>query len=212
MTVLIRRAGAGEARTLREIRLAALEDSPSAFGSTYAAEAQLRDEDWDARARRGSAGSDRTTFFAAIEGHVVGLVGGFRGHGPDDSIVEVVSMWTAPPARRSGVGRLLVEAVLDWADATGAVAAELWVTRGNEAAQALYESTGFRETGDHQPLPSDPCKDEIRMRCGLRDPAEARAILTDAVGEPHDPGLFMTPMESFKELGRAALDGLPPTT
>ena len=39
----------------------------------------------------------------------------------------------------------------------------LWVTRGNAPAQLLYESMGFRETGEYQPLPSDPCADEIRM-------------------------------------------------
>jgi hypothetical protein len=31
----------------------------------------------------------------------------------------------------------------------------------------LYEATGFRLTGDYQPLPSDPCKDELRMRRAL---------------------------------------------
>ena len=44
---------------------------------------------------------------------------------------------------------------------------ELWVTRGNDPARHLYESMGFVETGDHQPLPSDPCKDEIRMVLAL---------------------------------------------
>jgi ATP-dependent DNA helicase PIF1 len=35
--------------------------------------------------------------------------------------------------------------------------------RGNERAVAFYESVGFALTTDHQPLPSDPCKDELRM-------------------------------------------------
>lgn len=47
------------------------------------------------------------------------------------------------------------------------VAVELWVTRGNDAAVRLYETAGFRLTGGHQPLPSDPCKDELRMRLPL---------------------------------------------
>jgi hypothetical protein len=37
------------------------------------------------------------------------------------------------------------------------------VTRGNAPAHGLYQSMGFRETGGYQPLPSDPCKDEVRM-------------------------------------------------
>jgi ribosomal protein S18 acetylase RimI-like enzyme len=37
------------------------------------------------------------------------------------------------------------------------------VTHGNDRAQRFYERTGFTVTGDVQPLPSDPCKNEIRM-------------------------------------------------
>ena len=72
-------------------------------------------------------------------------------------------MWTNPAARRTGTGRLLVQAVLDWSAATGAHTVGLWVTRGNEPAQRLYEAMGFTETGDFQPLPSDPCQDELRV-------------------------------------------------
>jgi GNAT superfamily N-acetyltransferase len=55
-----------------------------------------------------------------------------------------------------------VQAVIDWATEAHTTVA-LWVTRGNDPAHALYTSMGFRETGEYQPLPSDPCKDEIRM-------------------------------------------------
>jgi ribosomal protein S18 acetylase RimI-like enzyme len=58
----------------------------------------------------------------------------------------------------------LVDAVLGWARQSGASTVELWVTRGNDAAVRLYEAHGFLPTGHHQPLPSDPCKDELRMR------------------------------------------------
>ncbi len=73
-------------------------------------------------------------------------------------------MWTAPDNRRAGAARQLVAAVLEWAWATSAESVELWVTKGNDPAIKLYKSAGFRETGDHQALPSDPCKDEVRMR------------------------------------------------
>ena len=86
---------------------------------------------------------------------------------PTAPTVELVSMWTAPLARRSGFGRKLIEAVLSWATKLGATSVELWVTRGNNLALALYEAIGFRETGEHQTLPSDPCKDEIRMTLRL---------------------------------------------
>ena len=54
-----------------------------------------------------------------------------------------------------------MDAVVAWA---GDDPVELWVTRGNDPAIALYERCGFSLTDEVQPLPSDPCKDEIRMR------------------------------------------------
>ena len=48
----------------------------------------------------------------------------------------------------------------------------LWVTQGNEPAQRFYESLGFVVVAGHQPLASDPCKDEIRMALEL-DPEAA---------------------------------------
>lgn len=161
--ISVRRIGADEQAALRAVRLAALSDSPSAFGSTFEAEAAQPVQHWVERARQGSAGDESATFFATVDGRVVGLVGAYR---PDraGAVVELVSMWVAPEARGSGVARRLVDAVLDWARAGSAGAVELWVTRGNGPAIELYKGAGFRETGDHQPLPSDPCTDEVRMR------------------------------------------------
>jgi GNAT superfamily N-acetyltransferase len=77
-------------------------------------------------------------------------------------------MWVAPAHRRAGIAANLVEAVVGWASDNNATSVEFWVTRGNQAAVRLYEAAGFRATGEYQPLPSDPCKDELRMRRALR--------------------------------------------
>jgi GNAT superfamily N-acetyltransferase len=163
---LVRRVRSDEHELLRTTRLAALKDAPYAFGSTYAAESGRPDTEWEARARAGAEGAERATFFAAADGEIVGLVGGVRADGQRE-VVDLVSMWTEPAARRRGVGRALVHAVLDWARATNATAVELWVTQGNGPAQHLYESLGFRATGVTQPLPSDPAHEELRMRLDL---------------------------------------------
>ena len=63
--------------------------------------------------------------------------------------------------RGRGVGERLVETVIDHA-AGGELL--LWVTRGNDNAQRLYERCGFVVTTETQALPSDPCKEEVRMR------------------------------------------------
>jgi len=171
--VVVRRVTAADGSLLRDLRLRALEDAPAAFASTYAAEVERRQAEWDDRAADGASGPDRFTGLALDGDAGVGLVGGFRneddGHHAD---IDLVSMWVAPSHRGTGVAALLVEAVLDWAcDEAQARVVGLWVTRGNTAAQRLYERLGFVETGDVQPLPSDPCKDEVRMVFGLRAPS-----------------------------------------
>ena len=164
--IVVRRIRPGEADALRAVRLAALAESPSAFGSTHAEESTLTAEEWTGRARAGSDGSERAMFFAVADGEIVGLAGGYR-LGPASGVVELVSMWTDPTARRGGAGRLLIDAVLGWAKACGAGEVQLWVTRGNTAAETLYRAVGFTETGDYQPLPSDPCREETRMTIAL---------------------------------------------
>jgi GNAT superfamily N-acetyltransferase len=151
---------------LRAIRLAALSESPFAFASSYESESALSDEQWEARARAGAAGCDRSSFVAVVKDQIVGLIGAFRpeAHEP---VIELVSMWTSPTARRAGVASALVRGVLAWARDCSATTVHLWVTRGNVPAQRMYESMGFRETGESQPLPSDASLHELGMTLDL---------------------------------------------
>lgn len=166
----VRRITTRDATNLKSLRLAALEDAPSAFGSSYAAEAKRPDAEWSDRATAGSHGSDRATFLARLDGEFdgefVGLVGGYRAE-PSSPVVELVSMWVAPHARRRGVAAVLVDAVRAWAVDTNATTISLWVTSGNTPAELLYSSIGFVATGEVQPLPSDPSRDEARMELPL---------------------------------------------
>lgn len=174
---------------LRTTRLAALADSPAAFGSTLERELGFDDAEWNARARASSAGRQRTLLLAERTGTPagatpIGLVGGFRdeaepagtGNPRAADVVHLVSMWTAPAARGVGVGAALVAVVLDWAAETGADRVELWVVRGNDVAQRLYERSGFTVTDDHQPHPNDPCASEVRMVRHLSRRAEVPPV------------------------------------
>lgn len=170
--VEVRRVTSTDAARLKRVRLAALEDAPSAFGSTHEAEATQSDDDWAQRAIAGSGGSGRATFFAQLDDQIVGLVGGHR-ETQASPVVELVSMWVAPHVRGHGVGALLVEAVTTWARETNATKVSLWVTSGNTPAELLYESKGFVRTGERQPLPSDPSRDEARMDLTLHESSSA---------------------------------------
>ena len=76
---------------------------------------------------------------------------------------QLVSMWTAPTHRRRGVGRLLVNAVLDWAKQREVKTLLLMVTSTNNSATRFYEQLGFTMTGRTEPYPNNPAMLEHEM-------------------------------------------------
>lgn len=140
MTTTIRRLGPGDEKTLRTIRLEALEDEPDAFGSSYEREAARAIEDWQQWFTGGAA------FIAEVDGTPVGLAAGYRDG--DSSVVYLVSMWVRTPHRGSGAADELVRAVLAWAESEGVAAVKLTVVGGNIRASKLYERHGFYPSGN----------------------------------------------------------------
>jgi GNAT superfamily N-acetyltransferase len=163
--VTVRRLVPDEWRELRRIRLAALSESPSAFGSTYAQDAALTESDWRGRLEPDSSrGAVFGAHLPGATGTLVGLSGGYVDDPPAaGGTVELVSMWVSPDVRGLRVGQALVAAVLAWARAQGAERVHLWVTEGNLSAERLYQRCGFLGTGETAPLPSDPRRTEIGM-------------------------------------------------
>jgi ribosomal protein S18 acetylase RimI-like enzyme len=155
--VVVREVTQEDWETLRDVRLAALREAPSAFGSSYAREAPFTEEQW-----RGRISDRSVTFFAYLpeSAEPAGLAGVYV----PDGVADVVSMWVRPSARGRGVGEALIGATADWAKARDHAALVLWVTESNTAARRLYDRCGFALTGDRQPLPSDPTLPEVRMR------------------------------------------------
>ena len=142
------------ALAFKAVRLRALQDSPTAFSSTYADESRDTDEDWLQRADRWN-GARSTSFLALDCDMPCGIVGGFLDR-EDPRAAHLVSMWVAPSHRRSGVGRALVHAILDWARSKDARAVSLMVTSSNDTAVTFYRSIGFSFTGNTEPYPNDP--------------------------------------------------------
>jgi ribosomal protein S18 acetylase RimI-like enzyme len=59
-------------------------------------------------------------------------------------VFVLYDLFVAPPARRHGVARRMMEAAVDEARAAGAAALTLQTARTNHAAQRLYESLGWQ--------------------------------------------------------------------
>ena len=145
----------------RTVRLRALQDTPLAFGSTYEREVGLTDEEWAARAARCSGGRD-VGFMARCDGEFVGLALCLVD-GEDGAVGDLISMWVAPEARKSGVGRMLIDAIVAWAAGHGMKMLRLMVTSVNDGAMEFYRRLGFERTGRTEPYPNDPAVVEYEM-------------------------------------------------
>ncbi len=161
MTYRIAAPTEGDWRTLRRIRLHALAESPTSFGSTLAEEEAFGDDRWRGRA----AGTEGAQLFLAwCAGAAVGIAGVLD---EGDGTAQMVSVWVDPQHRGRGVGRALTQEALRFAIEHGFACMRLWVTDGNAPARNLYENLGFSPTGNRQPLPSDPSMEEHELQLVL---------------------------------------------
>lgn len=149
----IRRVRTDEWRPLRDTRLRALEDAPSAFGTTFAEARERPDTWWVEWAKRSAETGEQAMLLAWRDGAPVGIAGTFAR---DDGAWQVISMWVDPAERGRGAGGALLDAVVGFAREHGSRELVLGVTDGNDAARALYERYGFADNGDSEPLRSNP--------------------------------------------------------
>ncbi len=137
----IRRLGADDAELFRDIRLEALRCDADAFGSTLAAES-VKPLSWFAE-RLGAS----HVLGALRAGKLIGIAVFIVHQSPKMAHKGVlVGMYVRPEARRTGVGRRLVEAIIDTARRHVELV-QLTVVMGNEPARRLYAGLGFVEYG-----------------------------------------------------------------
>jgi len=168
----IRRLTSADATAYREIRLTGLRDSPEAFGSTFIRES-TQPLAWfcDRLANSAVFGAFQPTVLLGVAGLAIREGEKERHKG------LLWGMYVRPDARKAGVGKRLVEAVIDHARAHVEVI-QLSVISENEPARRLYAGLGFVEYG----LEKDSLKqngryyDEILMALDLRLDLDQYAI------------------------------------
>ena len=131
-----------DAAVFRELRLRALKEHADAFTSSYEEDVQKP----LAATEQRIAGGDGSTFWGAfVDGRLHGIVGLTREQRMKKShSADVIAMYVAPESGRRGVGRALLQAVIDHARSiAGMEQLVLTVTRSNHAAAELYRTTGF---------------------------------------------------------------------
>ena len=137
----IRRLENSDAELYREMRLDALQQNPEAFGSTFERE-NAQPLSWF------EAVVGRSVIFGAfLDGMLAGIAAYGVRDGPKQAHKALLwSMYVQAAARKLGLGRELVAAVLG--HARGRVEmVQLTVVSENEGARRLYRRLGFVEYG-----------------------------------------------------------------
>jgi GNAT superfamily N-acetyltransferase len=139
--IQIRRLTAADAALYRDIRLEGLRSDPVAFGSTFEAE-DARPLSFFSERLAGSA-----AFGAFHDAEIVGVAGLLIREGRKEAHKALlVGMYVRPGARKAGVGRRLVETIIEFARPRVELI-QLAVVSDNRPARRLYESLGFLEYG-----------------------------------------------------------------
>ena len=68
----------------------------------------------------------------------------------------------------AGVGRALIDTVVEWNRSLGVRVVKLMVTSVSQGAMRFYEEMGFRMTGVTGPYPNDPAIIEFEMEFAVR--------------------------------------------
>jgi ribosomal protein S18 acetylase RimI-like enzyme len=131
--IAVRRLAAADAVLFRDVRLEALQLAPDAFASTFEAES-AKPLSWFVE-RLGAFRAERLVGVASL----IILQSAKMAHKG-----LLVGMYVRPEARRSGIGRRLVEAIVETARGRVEVI-QLTAVVGNEAARRLYAGLGFEE-------------------------------------------------------------------
>jgi ribosomal-protein-alanine N-acetyltransferase len=111
----------------------------------------------------------RRLFVAEDEAGLLGFAVGKVLASEAVSLGELESVAVGGSTRRSGVGRMLCEAVIGWCMERGATEVELEVRAGSMGAIALYIGLGFVVVGERAGYYRDPAEDALLMQLKLAE-------------------------------------------
>ena len=144
--ITIRRLSPAEAKDYRRLRLQAVKESPSAYGSTYRETADRPAKDFEAFLEMTPG---NWNFGAYDADRLIGTVQLARHEGSKEQHkASIHGLYVTPSQRGKGVGRRLFEKALGTAKRWRNLRQiNLGVMDSNEAAITLYRSAGFVKYG-----------------------------------------------------------------
>lgn len=126
----------------RDLRIQALVDVPQAFLDEPSQAKKLDAKEWQRKMEN--------MIFAEADDKLVGMVGAYQDEKKKlQHIVNIVSFYVILNYHSQGVGRALLQAVIDkYQDKPGLKKLQLGVTTTQKPAQHLYKSLGFKQVGE----------------------------------------------------------------
>ena len=144
-SITIRAAAFSDAAPFRELRLHALQNSPTAFSADYQFNLAQPMTYWEGRLNFDEYGM---IFFAVHERHLVGMAGIRQGESPKTHHSAIIwGVYVRPEWRGLHLGATLIETCTEWARARQVEILKLGVVTTNTSAVRCYERCGFTTYG-----------------------------------------------------------------
>jgi len=140
-TIYIRQATLADAAQFRELRLDALQDSPTAFPADYMVYVNHSMNFWEGRLKTDEIG---TIFFAEHENQLIGMMRIRRGESPKTKhSADIWGVYVRPAWRGLRIAEALIETCIEWAKTKDVNIIKLGVGKASTSAVRCYQRCGF---------------------------------------------------------------------
>jgi RimJ/RimL family protein N-acetyltransferase len=144
--VVIRQSNMADAWNFRELRLEALQDSPTAFSMDYQRSFNYPSKYWGDTLAMDD--DESAIFFAEHDRHLIGMTGIARGRSPKTRHgADIWGVFVSPSWRGLHIAEELIHACMKWAKAREIIILRLAVVTTNKSAIRCYERCGFTAYG-----------------------------------------------------------------